>query len=303
MSDVDLMLLTGFLGAGLRLGMAIGFAAIGEAVAERGGVINVGIEGIMLVGAFLATIGAVYSGSPWTGVALALVGGAAMAGIHAVLVILWQVDQIVSGIGLVVFGSGLSSFLFRLTLGGTPIAVPAMQPIELGALSKLPVIGPLLFGQNPLVYIGVIGAFGIGFMLNRTALGLEIRGCGENPDAATAMGIPVSVRRIQCIIFGGALAGLGGAYLAIAQINAFVENMVAGRGFLAIACVVFGRWRPLGALVAAISFGLAEAAQIRLQTRFPGLPYQFLVMLPNIVATIALVMLSRSNASPAALGR
>lgn len=303
MSDVELMLLTGFLGAGLRLGMAIGFAAIGEAVCERGGVINVGIEGIMLVGAFLATIGAVYSGSPWAGVALALIGGAAMAGIHAVLVILWRVDQIVSGIGLVVFGTGLSSFLFRLTVGGTPLAVPALQPIELGALSKLPVIGPLLFGQNPLVYLGVIAAFGIGFMLNRTALGLEIRACGENPDAATALGIPVSARRIQCIIFGGALAGLGGAYLAIAQINAFVENMVAGRGFLAIACVVFGRWRPLGALVAAISFGLAEAAQIRFQTRFPDLPYQFLVMLPYIFATVALVMLSRSNASPAALGR
>ena len=303
MHETYLALLTGLLASGLRLSMAIGFSTIGEAVSERSGIVNVGLEGIMLVGAFLAAYSAVATGSPWGGVALAMIGGGLMGALHALFVIKLRFDQIVSGIGIVILGLGLSSFLFRLTLGGAPVEIPGFNAVDLGWLSRLPLIGPVLFSQNVMTYACVALAVLVGGMLNRTGFGLQIRACGENPQAARAMGVPVARIRVLCIVFGGAMAGLGGAYLAIAQINAFVENMVAGRGFLAIACVVFGRWRPVGALAAAVGFGLAEAAQIRLQTVFPGLPYQFFTILPYLFATAALVVSSWSSIAPRALSQ
>lgn len=301
--SMDLVLWTGLLAAGVRLAMSIGIAALGEAIGQRAGVLNVGIEGIMLMGAFLGVFGAVATGSPWGGVALALIGGAAMGAVHGFFTITLRADQIVCGIGLVILGLGLSSFLFRLTLGRSQVRVPTFRALDLGPLTEIPLIGPVLFGQNILVYVAVALALVLAWVMRRTALGLEWRACGENPSAAEAAGVPVIARRYQAVILGGALAGLGGAYLAMAQINAFVENMVVGRGFIAIACVVFGRWHPLGVLGAALGFGLAEAAQIRLQTWYPDVPYQFFVMLPYLLAIVALVFLARSAALPRALGK
>jgi len=300
---MDLVLLTGLLAAGVRLSMAIGFAALGEVVSERAGIINVGIEGIMLVGALLAALGAVWTGSPWGGVLLAILGGIALGAVHGFFTITLRADQIVSGTALIIFGLGLSSFLNRLTLGHKAETVPAFAALDLGPLTDLPLIGPMLFGQNILAYIGLALALIMAWALPRTVVGLEIRACGENPEAADAAGVRVNARRYACVLFGGALAGLGGAYLAIAQISAFVENMVVGRGFIAIACVVFGRWHPLGVLGAALGFGLAEASQIRLQTWYPDVPYQFFGMLPYLAAIVALVFLARGAALPRALGR
>lgn len=296
-------MLTGLLAAGVRLAMAIGFAALGETVSQRSGVINVGIEGIMLLGAFLAALGAVWTGTPWGGVLFAIAGGVALGAIHAFFTITLKADQIVSGTALVILGLGVSSFLNRLTLGRTAASVPAFDPVDFGPLTDLPLVGRMLFGQNILVYVGVVLALALAWGFRRTVVGLEIRACGENPGAADAAGVPVNAHRFACVLFGSALAGLGGAYLAIAQISAFVENMVVGRGFIAIACVVFGRWRPLGVLGAALGFGLAEASQIRLQTWYPNVPYQFFTMLPYLVAIIALVFLARGAALPKALGR
>ena len=170
-------------------------------------------------------------------------------------------------------------------------------------MSTVPLIGPVLFGQNLLAYLTIVVALLLWFVLSRTPLGLAIRACGENPEAAEADGINVNTVRFGCVLFSGAMAGIGGAYLAIAQINSFVENMVAGRGFIAIACVVFGRWHPLGTLAAALGFGITEAAQIRLQTWYPQVPYQFFVILPYLLAIAALVFMARSAALPRALGR
>jgi general nucleoside transport system permease protein len=287
---IDLLLISGLLAASIRLGMAIGLAAIGEAASEQSGIFNIGIEGIMLVAAFVAAWGSVRSGSPWLGVLLAMLIGLVLAGFHALAVLVLEIDQFVSGIGMVIFGFGFSSFAARLTIGANPTAVPGLAALDLGALSHIPIIGPILFAQSPLAYFAVALAIATGWVLKRTALGLEIRACGENAAVAEAMAIPVKTRQTACILFGGLTAGLGGAYLSVVQVNAFVEGMVAGRGFLAVACVMLGRRRPLAGFVVALGFGLAEATQIRLQTLYPDLPYQFLVMLPYIAAIAALVI-------------
>ena len=300
---MDALLIAGLLAAGIRLAMSIAIAALGEVVGQRSGVLNVGVEGIMLFGAFLAALGAVELGSPWGGLALACLGGLLLGALHGWFAIVQRADQIVSGIAIVILGLGLSSFLFRLTMGTAPSVLPAFRALDLGALSTLPLIGPVLFGQNLLAYLTVLFAIILWFVLSRTPLGLAIRACGENPEAAEAAGIKVNTIRFGCVLFSGAMAGIGGAYLAIAQINSFVENMVVGRGFIAIACVVFGRWHPLGALAAALGFGITEAAQIRLQTWYPQVPYQFFVMLPYLLAIVALVFMARSAALPRALGR
>ncbi len=301
---MDYVVLTGLLAAAVRLAMSIGIAAMGEAISQRAGVLNVGVEGIMLLGAFLGAFGAVTTGNPWAGIALAAAGGAAAGALHGFFAVKLKVDQIVSGIALIILCLGLSSFLYRLTLGRTPQSVPALRGLHLGVLTDLPIVGPVLFGQNALVYWGVAMAIFLAWALRRTVIGLNIRACGENPAGADAAGIQVDRYRFFCVVFGGTLAGVGGAYLSVAQINSFVENMVVGRGFIAIACVVFGRWNPLGALAAAFGFGLAEAAQIRLQTWYPEVPYQFFVVLPYLLAIVALsLFFARGAALPRGLAK
>jgi simple sugar transport system permease protein len=287
---MDPLLLTGILAAGIRLGMAIGLAAIGESASERSGIFNIGIEGIMLSAAFVAAWGSVRTGSPWLGIVFAMVIGLLLAGFHALLVLVLGVNQFISGIGMVIFGFGFSSFVARLTIGAKPTSIPGLPPIDLGAFTSVPVVGPIFFGQSPLAYIALALALATGWLINRTALGLEIRACGESAEVARTLAIPVRARRAACILFGGLTAGLGGAYLSVVQVHAFVEGMVAGRGFLAVACVMLGRRRPLIAFLASLGFGLAEATQIRLQTLYPGLPYQFLVILPYLAAIVALVI-------------
>jgi len=287
---MDLLLVTGLLAAAIRLGMTIGLAAVGEAAAERSGIFNIGIEGIMLSAAFVAAWGSVRTGSPWLGVVLAMLIGLLLAGFHALMVLVVQIDQFVSGIGMIIFGYGFSSFAARLTIGAKPTSVPGLAPLDLGALSHVPIIGPILLAQSPLAYIALALAIATGWVLRRTAFGLEVRACGESAEVAEALAIPVKLRQTACVLYGGITAGLGGAYLSVVQVNAFVEGMVAGRGFLAVACVMLGRRHPLAAFMAALGFGLAEATQIRLQTLYPGLPYQFLVMLPYVAAIIALVI-------------
>jgi len=296
------IVLVSVLAAAVRLSISIAFAALGELVSQRAGIMNVGVEGIMSLAAFLAAFGAVYTGSPWGGVAFALCGGVALAAVHAVFVIYLCADQIVSGLALVLLGAGLSGVGYRLTIGQSPSSIPVFGPVDFGMLSELPVLGPLVFGHTVLVYI----AFGMALLLyvamSRTSWGLELRASGENPSAADAAGVNVGVLRFLAVLFGGALAALGGAFLVLAQVNAFVEGMVAGRGFIAIACVVFGAWHPLGVLLACLGFGLTDALQIRLQIWYPGIPYQFFVMLPYVVALVALVVFACRSVGPAALG-
>jgi simple sugar transport system permease protein len=301
---MDLVILTGFLASGIRFAMPLLFASLGETVGQKAGVLNVGLEGIMLVGAFLAVAFSVLTGSPWGGLAAAVLGGAAMGLLHGLFAVRLKVDQIVSGLALILLGLGLSGFGYRLMFAGNrTVRVPGFDQLDLGALSDLPVLGPLLFSHHVLVYLGVALAVALWWILARTGLGLTIRAVGENPKAADIAGIDVDRVRMRCAAFGGAMAGVGGAYLSTAQLAGFVENMVAGRGFIAIACVVFARWNPLGVLAVTLVFGVADAGQIRLQALFPLVPYQVFIILPYMLALIALAGAARSASLPAALAQ
>lgn len=301
---MDEIFFVGLLASAFRLGTPILIAALGETVSQRSGVLNVGIEGIMLVGAFTGVWGAFASGSAWMGLLVAMAAGVAMAAIHVVLCLRFHLDQIVAGIGLIVLGLGLSGFGNRLAFGTGEIArIPVFERVDFGWLSQIDFIGPAFFQHHALVYIAVALAIATWWFLARTGWGLVIRSVGEDPVAANASGIDVIRTRTACVLWGGALAGAGGAYLSVGQIGSFVEDMVAGRGFIAIACVVYGRWNPVGVLLATLFFGAADAAQIRLQPLFPGVPYQFFVMLPYVLAVGALVFLSRRSRLPAGLAQ
>lgn len=301
---LDEVFIVGLLASALRFATPVMFAALGETVSQRAGILNVGLEGLMLVGAFLAALGAWWTGTPWGGLACAIAGGVALAAVHAVFAIILRVDQIVSGIGLIVLGLGLSGYGYRLTLGakspGPPI--PSFATIDLGSLADIPVIGPVFLKQHVLFYAALLLALLIHFFLYRTRWGLEVRAIGENPEAADSAGVRVRATRFGAALFSGAMAGIGGAYLSIAQLSGFVENMVAGRGFIAIACVVFGRWTPAGAVLAALFFGAAEAAQVRLQMLNPDIPFQFFVMMPYLLAVLFLVFFAGRTRMPSALG-
>jgi ABC-type uncharacterized transport system permease subunit len=300
----EIVILAGLLAAGVRLATPIALAAIGETLSQRSGVINVGLEGIMLVGAFVAVLLTVESGSPWIGLAGAIAAGAAMGALHAFFTVRLKVEQIVSGIALLFLGLGLSGFCFRLTLAqaGQAVRVPGFTELDLFGLGSSP-IGAILFGQFALVYLAVLSALVLAFVLTRTRLGILIHAAGDYPAALDAAGTNVDRVRFVCVTVGGAFAGAGGAFLSTAQLWGFVENMVAGRGFLAIACVVFARWNPLLALLVALGFGIADAAQIRLQSWFPAVPYQFFVIVPYVVAIVSLTLASRGSRMPATLGQ
>jgi simple sugar transport system permease protein len=300
----DALLLGGLLAAGIRLATPIALAAIGETLSQRAGVINVGVEGIMLVGAFVAVLFAVLAGNPWAGLLSAMTAGAMLGALHAFFTVRLKVEQIVSGIALLFLGLGLSGYGYRLSLGkdGVAVPVPGFTELNLPGLRDLPLVGPILFGQHALVYLAVLSAFAFTWLLARTRLGIMIRAAGDYPAALDAAGSSVDRIRFLCVTLGGAFAGAGGAFLSTAQLWGFAENMVAGRGFLAISCVVFARWNPLLAILVALGFGIADAAQIRLQSWFPGVSYQFFVIAPYTIAIVSLAIGSRVDRMPAALG-
>ena len=296
--------IVGLLAATVRFATPILLAALGEAVSERAGTLNIGIEGIMLVGAFLSAWAAVATGSPWAGLGLAIAGGMALAACHAVLTVTCRVDQIVSGIALIIFGLGLSSYGYRISLGKAFPApsIPLFEKIDFGALAAIPGLGAVLFSHHLLVYATFAMVLAVAWFLYRTTWGLEIRAIGENPAAAEAVGIGVARVRYGACIFGGALAGGAGAFLVLAHVGFFVENMVAGRGFIAVVCVVFGRWNPAGVLLAALLFGFADALQIRLQSIYYEVPHQFFIVLPHALAIASLVVFAGRTRFPSALG-
>jgi simple sugar transport system permease protein len=288
----------------IHMSTPILFAALGELIAERSGVLNLGLEGIMLIGAF-AGFWITYSlNNLYLGIIFSLIVGALLGLFVAFFTVTLRKDQIVTGVGVWILGLGLSSFLFRVAFPSFKSypRVDVFKPIEIPFLSEIPFIGKILFQQNILVYLTFLSVLICSLVLNKTTFGLKIRAVGENPKAAESLGVNVYGVRYATVILGSALAGIGGASLSIGSLGTFVDNMVAGRGFIAIAVVIFGRWNPYGVLFGALLFGTMDSIQISFQALGVAIPYQFLLMLPYVATILALLMLIKKKiVAPAAL--
>ena len=296
-------LATSFLAAAIRISTPLLLAATGELINERAGVINLGIEGGMLAGALAAAIAAVVAG-PWIGVLAALGTGALVAAVFGVIAIGARANQIITGTAVTLGSVGLTGAIYRSAFGvsGPALSIPTFQAVRVPLLHAIPVIGPALFEQPILTYVGWLLIPLAGWFLFRSWWGLALRACGESPVAARASGVPVVRVRMLATLSGGALAGIAGATLVLAQVGTFAERMTAGRGFIAIAIVVLGRWRPLGVLLAALLFGAAGALQFALQAMGLSAPYQLFLALPYLVALLALAGSTRKARAPLALG-
>lgn len=292
------------LAGAVRAAAPLFFAGLGEVFAERAGVINLGIEGMMLMGALVAVIVSIATGSAWWGVPAAIAVGVALAACHGVVSIWLQGDQIASGIALIIFGTGLSAFLGINYVSQQVPGIPAWQAPLLG---DIPVLGPIFFQHDALVYLMYL-LVPLGWLaLYHTHWGLKVRAVGEDPQSATAAGINVHTVRFSAVLVGGGLAGLGGAYLSVAYTQLWLENMVAGRGLIALALVVFAGWDPIKLLVGALLFGAVSALQLRLQASGVGVSPYLLSMLPYVLTIVVLVSATlrtqrRRGGVPRALG-
>jgi ABC-type uncharacterized transport system permease subunit len=289
----------------LAAGTPLVYAALGELVTEKSGVLNLGVEGMMLVGAVTSFIVAAATGSPWLGVAAGMGAGAALSLVFGVLTLSLMANQVASGLALSLFGVGLSAFL---GLDYVSVVIRAIRPLEVPGLSALPLLGRLVFGHNPLVYLSLLLFAAIQWFLYRTRAGLVVRAVGESPQSAHAIGYPVVRIRYLAVMFGGACAGLGGAYLAVAYTPLWVEGMTAGRGWIALALVVFATWRPWRVLAGAYLFGGVTLAQFQAQGLGVDIPSQYLSMLPYVATIVVLAVISRDAATirlnaPASLGK
>ena len=274
-------------------------AAIGELVVERAGVLNLGVEGMMITGAVCGFIVAVATGSPWLGFLGAAVGGALLSLLFGVLTQVLLSNQVATGLALTLFGLGLSALMGQGYLG---IRAPAFPDWDVPLLSDIPYLGPIVFQHDPMVYIGIGIVAGVWFFLNRTRAGLILRAVGENHDAAHALGYHVRRTRMLAIMFGGACAGLGGAYLSLVRVPQWTEGMTAGAGWIALAIVVFASWRPWRLLLGAYLFGGVTVLQLNLQAAGARIPVEYLSMSPYL-ATIAVLVIMSAGRAPGSLGR
>ena len=287
MGSAELVL---FLEASVRLGIPLALAAMGEAVAERSGVINIGVEGSIIAGALGGALGGIWLGGAGSGVVVGAMAGASVALVFAIFAVGLGTDQIITGTAVTLGGLGMTAAIYQARFGvtGTALSLPTLDVGRVPLLADLPVVGSALFAQAPTAYLAYALAPLLWYFLFRTEWGLELRAAGEDPDAAAAAGVRVRWVRFWATVFGGALAGIAGAHLALAHAGTFAENMSAGRGFIAIAVVVLGRWNPLLVLLAALLFGAASALQFLLQAVGWDLPYQLFLALPYLLTLAAL---------------
>lgn len=301
---LETSIIISILAATVRIATPILLAAIGEMIAERSGVYNMGLEGTMLMSAFTAYIGAYYTGSLWLGVVVAMVTGGLMSLVFAFLVISLKVEQIVTGLALNLLGSGLSIFWLRAAFanaGQTP-TIPFFGNAPLPLLSDIPLLGPILFDQKILTYLAFLAVPAAWYFLFRTRYGLELRCAGENPKALDIKGIDVAARQYAAVVFGGLMAGLGGAFLTVGSAARFVPEMTNGRGWLAIVIVIAGMWRPVPVLLATLVFSFLDALQLQIQGIGVAIPYQLLLAMPYICAIAALAIRRSQSGAPAMLG-
>ena len=297
-------LLVSFLTSAVRVATPLLLAALGETLAERGGVINLGIEGAMLAGALAAAIGTT-AGGPWAGTLAAAVTGAVLSLGFGLIAVGAGANQIISGTAITLGAVGATGAIYREVYGsaGVGLSLPTFPVIPLPGLHRVPLLGPALFEQSILTYLGYVAVPALWFLLFRTRWGLALRAAGESVQAATAAGVRVKRIRIVALVLGGMFAGIAGASLVLAQVGTFAEKMTAGRGFMAVAIVVLGGWRPGRVAGAALFFGAAMALQFLFQSIVSNLPYQLFLMLPYLLTLLVLAGGVGRVRSPAELGR
>lgn len=298
------------LSAGVAFAMPTALAAVGETVSERSGVLNLGLEGMMLAGALASFIVTFYTDSIVLGVLSGIAVGVCLGALKALLSVTLKTEQIINGIAIVVLATGITAFLFeKLFAGEVQPTIQGARDIEVPGLSSIPGLGPVLFDQNVLVYVGLALALGIWFLLARTRFGLSVRAAGESPEAADALAVNVDrIRWIALLICGG-MAGLGGTVLVLGSLNLFETNVTGGRGWIAIALVIFGRWNPPVVLGGAFLFGFIDALQLRVQAVSGGIassfPFEVFGAMPYVVTLavmVAATVWAKRDAQPAALG-
>jgi len=274
----------------LAAGTPLVFAALGELVTEKSGVLNLGVEGMMLVGAVVSFIVAATTKSPWLGVLAGMLAGAALSLVFALLTLTLMANQVATGLALSLFGVGLSAFV---GLDYVSVVIDGIKPLAIAGWSDLPFFGKLLFAHSPFVYLSLVLFALIEWFLFHTRAGLVVRAVGESPESAHAIGYPVIAIRYLAVLFGGACAGLGGAYLAVAYTPLWTEGMTAGRGWIALALVVFATWKPRRVLAGAYLFGAVTLAQFQVQASGVAFPSQLLAMLPYLATIVVLTLISR----------
>jgi len=298
------LLQVGFFAALIRIATPLIFATLGELLAERSGVVNLGVEGIMLFSAMTGFTAAYYSGDLWIGIAAAAATGAVMGLLMGLLTVTLGLSQHVSGLGVTMLCTGFAFYFYRLIFGepSQPPSVTPFHPLPIPLLSDIPVIGPVLFNQFALSYLAFAVVLAAALILKHTPWGLSLRTVGENPRAADVAGVNVASIRYQALILSGALMGIGGAYLSLAQYNAFTFGVISGRGWVSIALVVFGQWQPWRSALGALLFAFIDALQLRLQASgLIHVPYQVFLMLPFVLTILAMALVSRNARAPAAL--
>lgn len=299
-----LTFMTAFLAAAVRMAVPLAYAAMGELIAEKSGILNIGMEGVMLAGAFFSFAGAFFTGSIFLGLVCGILGGVAVSMVHGGLSIHLAKDQSVSGISLNIFALGVTSFLYKLmSSGDTYKQIDPLSRMRIPVLADIPLVGSALFEQDIMTYVLYFLVAGIAWFYAKTSLGLSFAAIGENPRAADAAGIPVHRYQYIAMVLNGILGGVGGAYLVLVQVGNFTENMTSGRGYIALAAVILGRYVPGGILAASFLFGAANALQIRLQAVGVPLPPQALAMLPYVITLAALLTSIGKNQKPEALSR
>ena len=285
----------------LRFAIPLTLASVGATICERSGIINLGVEGMMLIGAFGGVLGTHLTGNPWLGVLFSIACGGLIALVHAVLSIRYHTNQTVSGVGINILSVGLTVVLTRVVWGTDGISgtVTQLGTMSIPLLKDIHVVGALFADQSPFLYLTLFIVFAAWFFLYRTKAGLHLRAIGDHPRAAATVGINVRKYRYVAVVVCGMLCGMAGAYLSIVQNNLFVNNMVAGRGFIALAANIFGGWNPLGSFLASLLFAFAQALRINLSLPIPD---QFVQMVPYALTLIVLVVVGRKAKAPEASG-
>jgi simple sugar transport system permease protein len=304
MSDfLTVSVLVATLASGIRLATPFLLAALGETIGQRSGVLNLGVEGVMLIGAFAAYYTALETGSATLGIFVALGAGAAMGLLYALITVVLHAEQGISGIGIFLFGLGFTDLLFQKQVG-TPIPIRGLQPIDIPGLSAIPHVGEIFFEHSLLTYVAFLLVPAVWFMVNRTTFGLNIRAVGETPEAADTLGVSVNGTRTLTILLANTFAGLAGGALAL-EVGIFQQNLTAGQGFIAIALVYFGAWRAVGVMTGALLFGIVSATVLQWKTLgiVSGAASSLTAMAPAVLTIVVLVLVSRRINAPAALTR